>query len=781
MTIETLIKYRSIFLVLFVVLLFIIFIILAVQLVKKIIEAYQDKKSDLTKEELQMIDYDRLYDEEKAGVIRRITAADGINTGPDDHLIIYDTVKKVYVRSMTISTMAKRVYFAKTFKPLLDYPNSTNTIFVEPISEQDMSRRLDKHLVVLDAEFMAASGAGDGNRQRKIRNMYNETNGWAAEVETGRNKFFRCGFVFSIYANSLEELTKRSDEFRNLARNRGLDVTCTVFNQAESYLANAPFNRYSDSSTSPVNATDGIFYHYMDKFSVSTIFNYTSSTFSHKDGVPIGRNRVTGKPVIFDPYAPQFIFGMTHLIVGKTGSGKSATIKMLMYRLSLFDYRFASLDVQPRQGTGDGEYSGICELLGGLNFELKADAENCLNIFEVMETTVFVKTGIGKGFEKRTLDLNAAIAQAANLIKVMIAENGESSNLRENVVMNNIIMESIKKMFASEDFRIVDGDPDSLYYIDPNTNIRREKKLPTISDFYKVLLKDQKNETDPDKESARKIVLLAMEDYVRDLFYAQDSLTYFTEEEYDDLEIDEDGIAYWINDEDEVEHVYHIHGTRGYFDGQSTLHYSKDIRWVNVDCSQLDEASKRVAMSVGINFINERIIKGNSENRDASSKVITIFDEAHMLFDIEPARKLLDMTVATARKRSVSCFICTQTLRSIVENYTETKNIFVNAASKFIFKQDYSDREFLIQTLGLTPAEIDSIINQGGRLDQVGSIENEEELKKEAAKHRGEVTLVINQTAVPIKVDYRKKTERYAVETAADEIIQELTKEGNAS
>lgn len=775
MTIELLAEYRTLFLATFLFFLFLIFVMMVIMLVSKVKEIYEDNKKDLTKEELSVLDYDKLFEEEKAGVIRRMIAPDAINPGPDDYMIIYDADKKIYARNLTVSMMSKRVNFATTFTELLNYKNSTSSIFIEPIEEQSMSKTLDRHLTVLDAEFIAASEKGDGNRKRKIRTQYEETNGWAAEVETGKNKFFRCGFLFTLYADSLSELTKRSDEFRSLAKNRGLDVSCNVFCQSEAYLANAPMNRYSDASKSQVNATDGVFYHYMDKYAMSCVYNYTSNTFSHKNGVPIGRNRVTHKPVIFDPYAPQFIFGMTHLVVGKTGSGKSLFMKVLMYRLSLFGYRFASLDVQPRQGTGDGEYTGCSEFLSGINFELKSDATNCLNIFEVMETKRFVKTGIGKGWEKRTLDLNSAISQSANLIKIMISENGETDTLRENVVMNNIIVDTIKKMFASEDFRIVDGDPNSLYEFDEVAGMQVEKKLPTISDFYKVLLREQKIERDLDKQNARKIILLAMEDYVRDLFYAPESLTFFTEEEYDDMEINENGMAFFINKDGEKEEVRHIHGTRGYFDGQSSLHYSTDIPWVNIDCSQLDESAKKVAMSVGINWINERIIKGNSESRDASSKVITIFDEAHMVFDIPSARKLLDMTVATARKRNVSCFICTQTLRSIVENYVETKNMFANAASKFVFKQDYSDRQLLIDTLGLTPAEVDSIIQQGGDLDRVGGVEDDELLKAEAAKHRGEVTLVINRTAVPIKIDYRKKTEKFIAETAASEIIEEVT------
>lgn len=767
-TIEVISEYRILFLATFLFILFLLFIVLAVQLVKKVKEYLADKENELTKEDAMKLDFERVLEEEKGGVIRRIIAPDGVNPGPDDHMIIYDSVNKVYVRSLTISRMSKRVNFAETFQPLYDFPNCTSTTFIEPIDEATMGRKLDKHLIILEAEFITASG--DSNRRRKLQSMYSETNSWAAEVETGRNKFFRVGFVFSLYADSLEDLTRQSDAFRNRARSKGLDVSACACVQSEAYLANAPMNRYV-TGNSPVNANDGIFYHYMDKYSAATMFNYTSSTFSHRDGVPIGRDK-NNSPVIYNPYAPSYN-GYTHCIVGKTGTGKSAGIKMLGYRCSIFGYRFASLDVQPRMGTGDGEYAGICELLGGLNFELKSDSNNCLNIFEVMATKKFVKTKIGEGYEQDDLDLRSAIAQSSNLIKIMISENGDTSTLRDNVLIDSVIRSGIEKIFA--DRGIIDGDPGSLYDVSELEGklIKKEKDLPTISDFYTKLVKEQLTEDDEDKKSARKIVLLAMEKYVKGVYYVEETGHFITAVEYEKLPVNGKGQKIY-NDEGRTFTVKKVYGTRSYFDGQSTLRYNSDIPWVNIDCSQLDEASKQVAMAVGMNYINERIIKGNSNNRDGkTNKLLCIFDESHMIFKIPAARALLAEIVRTARKRSVCLFICSQTLREFDE-FPETRAIRVNAAALFIFKQDYSDRQYLIDTLGLTPAQVETILMQGGDVDKVVSAEDEATVAEEAAKHRGEMTIVINRTAIPVKIDYRKRTEKYAVETSASELINRI-------
>jgi len=150
--------------------------------------------------------------------------------------------------------MSKRVNFAETFQGLYDFPNCTSTTFIEPIDETTMGKKLDKHLVVLEAEFITANG--DSNRRRKLQSMYSETNSWAAEVETGKNKFFRVGFVFSLYAKSLEDLTKQSDSFRHIARDKGLDVSACSFVQSEAYIANSPKNRYFGGQGN-VNSNDG--------------------------------------------------------------------------------------------------------------------------------------------------------------------------------------------------------------------------------------------------------------------------------------------------------------------------------------------------------------------------------------------------------------------------------------------------------------------------------------------------------------------------------------------
>ena len=188
--IKILSEYRTMFLVAFIFILFIIWVVLMGEIIKKIKVIYENKKNDISKVDLEEIDYEKLKKHEQTTLLRRIISADAVvNPNADDYMILYDKVKKVYVRSITVSIMSQRVNYANTFADLMNFPDSTNSIIVEPLSEISTSKKLDHHLVVLESEFIATD---DSNRRRKLQSMYTETNEWARQIETGKNKFLRC-------------------------------------------------------------------------------------------------------------------------------------------------------------------------------------------------------------------------------------------------------------------------------------------------------------------------------------------------------------------------------------------------------------------------------------------------------------------------------------------------------------------------------------------------------------------------------------------------------------
>jgi len=739
--------------------------VLVAYLIQALKQLNKPKKVVASKSDLKNLDYNRVKDERKAEILREMVAPDGVDPGPNNYLIINDGGKDVYVRLFTIASMPKRTNFANTFTPILNFEECTSSIFVKPVNESVISRKMDNQVKVLGAEYNAAYG--DQNRSRKIRNQLNEVNGWAEEVESGENKFYSVGWVFSITATNYTELSKKSDTLKAKALAKGITITSCFGVQAEAYATNSPMGEFVEIGSKFIKA-NGVNYFDMDKYSVSTIFNYTQASFTHKDGIPLGVDMMTGDPIMYDLFDPSHD-GFTLVMAGKTGSGKSATIKMFVSRSVLYDYRFVCIDSQTRKGTDEGEFAGVAGLLNGVNFKISNNSDCVLNPFEIGETTKTIKDPKDPTVvrEIRTLMLKDKIGNAVNTLLTMIQGSQKITNLSLYIPINRILMDITSNMY--NEFGIYEGEPDSLYETDNVVSGGRvvtgrvKKALPTLHDFYKLVLVNEKRNTDPTAKEAYTLIRMALKDFVRDLYYSEETLTWFTKEEYNALPLKDvrSRMRFYYNpNTGRNEDVIHIHGVRAYYDGQSNVSISVECPFTNIDISSLSEVEKKLARQVAIDFVNESFIKKNSELIGSANKLVVILDEAHENFEMEYSRKSIDNTVRTARKRHVGIILSSQTLAEY-DNWPETAAILKQATTKFVFKQDYQDRDYLINKVGFTEAQTGYILNTLG-----GNTSDEED----QSRHRGEVCIMDNKQVAFCKVQYWKATEALAVETDAREI-----------
>lgn len=740
----------------------VILLFTALKNMQALLRAEREQRQD--ESSLKNVDYEELDNTKKASVLRTIVAPDGIDPGPNSYTIVNDGGSDVYIRTLTIVSMPRRDKFANTFSGLLDFPGCTSSVFISPISEESMIHKMDRHITVLTSEDLGAKG--DVNRRRKLQAQIQDASRFAAQVENGENRFFNVGFLFSLHADSVAQLNKMTSEFRALAAGKSISVSSCFAVQAEAYAQNAPLNNLVVIGSQYIKS-DSIRWHQMDKRSISAIYNYTQSSYTHNDGVALGRDMFTAAPVMFDIYDGSHD-GFTLVIAGKTGTGKSATIKMMCCRQLLHGYHFVAIDSQARKGMSEGEYAGLAKLCDGVNYKLSSSAEGeILNIFEVSETTTTVKSGDTRLTEKRTLELNNKIEMVSNILMTIIygKAKADETNLTLDTYISRILLDNLTAMY-NQTFGIYDGDPDSLYTTPGNpmaadrgiTTGRPAKRLPTFTDFYKQLLISDRAETDPNLKEPYRVVLMALQDYVRELYYSERTRVFFTAEMYKKLPVNEGGKGRrYLNDQDQYEAVIEIKGIRPYFDGQSSVHINRDCPFTNIDISQLPDNEKDLARQVALDFVNENFIKKNSENIKSADKLVVICDECHEMFKIAYGRNVLNGSVRTARKRNVAIILSSQTLKEY-DNHPETQEILKQAAVKFIFKQDYTDRDYLIKTVGLTANQTDFILNSLGGNPSDASNKN---------RHRGEVCIVDNKSVCFCKVDFRKNTEALPVMTDA--------------
>lgn len=684
--------------------------------------------------------------------VQELIAPNGVNTAPYNYMIVDDNGVSLYTMCFYVDKMPRRLKFGFTFAALFDFPEITTSVFINPESVSASSTKLDKHIITLDTECYEAENRGDRNRYRKMRQKMANTEKYAMDIEGGDNKIYDVQILCTVQAVSLDRLVRVISELHSRVKNAGMELASCYGVHPEAFVSGYTTNRVFKAEYGLVTS-DVVKVWTFDKLALSTIFNHTHSSFSHENGVVIGRDRSTGKVVLYDLYHPSHN-GYGVIVAGMTGTGKSATVKIVLGRLIDFDYYMRIIDYE-RKG-GRGEYSLFTEMAGGVNFQIRQDSANVLNPFELDVEEVWDES---TGREYITLDLAQKIVDASNLIMSLIKDGNKIDDFSDATSIQRIVTDTVTDLYALKGIK--HGDVDSLYttgtvVVDGKLSSgKRKKELPTLTDFYKIILVERKHNKEKYHDKAYPLILDAMKDRIRELYYCdeENEIRFLTRNEYEKTETRDTFLG--------KKHIcpccgkdlHAINGVRCYFDGQSTIDADASTRVINIDLSALPKKERGVAMLVATDFMNEQYIKKNSMNPLKAHKMILLNDEVQKSLIYEEGRVFLNDVYATARKRNVSPWSITQALKNF-DKYPESQDIIKNATTIMLLKQDIMDRDFLKKATPLTDAEIDKVISQGGDPDD-----------KDDDSRKGELCLIDNGKVVFVKVDYLVESEADVVET----------------
>lgn len=684
---------------------------------------------------------------EKVTEARRVVAPDGINPNPMSYTIIHDAGHDIYVRSFTIDTLPKRTVFAATFPALFNFDRTTSSVFIEPIGEGRASHLLDGRIVDIETSIITAEKNADRNQIRKLSTKLRDAENWAQKIETGDNSLYHVYFLFTIMADSLERLNRRTDAFRNLAKEKQITISCCYSLQAESYLTGMPLMYRYQASVGPIHSC-GLKRHTLDKLSVASIFNHTQDSFFHAHGIIIGRNMSTGMPVAFDVYDKKHN-GYNMVYAGMTGTGKSACMKILASRyITKNGYRFVCIDSQAKGNRG--EYAMLADMMCGTNYEIKNNAGNIINLFDIDKEEEWSE--ISGTYE--VLRLQDKISNAKSDLMTLIQGNKEPAEFSLVTHIERIVTDIITELY--EEKQIFDNVVDSLYESGKGlkdgvlTSGKVKKKMPVLTDFYKKALQKNKSNLIAEHKKAYRIILDSLKDRVRELYYCPECMVFYSKEEY----MKRKGICSCKAE------IVKIHGAKAYYDGQSTIKIRENERFTNIDISQLPESERPIARQIALSFLNEQFIKTNATNPKKTQCLGVIVDEVHQNFDMKSAIASLDYVARTSRKRLVSLWTATQALKDY-DCCRETEALLKQAAAKFVFKQSYSDRQWVQEALNLTNGQTERVLELGG------------DPEDDSSSRKGEVCIVDNGKVCFCKIDYLQAAEAVFVETDP-RIIQEM-------
>ena len=593
--------------------------------------------------------------------IKELIAPSGIDVSNIDHLEIISSTKR-YARSFFVSSLPRMCTFPDLFRDMYLFGDINTSVYINPIKEERSQNELNRVINELETERIVAADKGNINRESIISQKRMETEELRDEIAAGFNKLYEASVVATLFAYNLEELDRYTKLLAGEMSKTLVGIKTAWGIQEDAFQSNLPLMNDKIRKT-----------HTFDRNSMGTVFPFTTSEIGHPTGVPLGFNKQTGTPILFDNFHPS-LTNYNMVIFAKSGAGKSVTMKTLVSRSSVL------MGIESLALDAEGEYRIVAESLGGINVVISPTSKTIINVFDI-ETEVIKDEITGK--DRNILNVENKVEDVTQALLTMAKGSTRSDEVNE--LTKQIIAESVAEEYAAKG---ITSDPLSLYESSRvelnkgNMFSKEKKKMPTIGSWFKRIQKKAQDNTNPDYQYHYSYLLKVMKQYIR---------------EYD--------------------------GQMAYFDGQSTFELLEGSPFINIDISQLEERFARpLAQQILLSWIWEKFVKKNSEDRKRAKQKRVLVDEAWMLLPYPEAVDFLNKMARRARKRNVSLAIISQRFQDFYEK-PEAQAVLTSSDTKLFLAQDKSEIQYLKEVFKLSEGEASFLItcSKGEGLLKVGS------------------------------------------------------------
>ena len=599
------------------------------------------------------------YEILKEKTIKQLIAPAGIDASKIDHLeIISDTTR--FARSFFIADLPRMTTFPYLFRSMYEFGDINTSIYINPIHESISQNKLNKTINELETERIVARDRGNINRESLLSQKKAEAEQLRDQLASGFNKLYEASIVSTLFAYNLRDLDKLTKLLSSEMSKSLVNIKSAWALQEEAFQSNVPL------LTDKVKKI-----HTFDRGSMATVFPFTMSEVGHLSGIPLGFNKQTGAPILFDNFHNS-LTNYNMVVFAKSGAGKSVTMKTLISRSCVL------MGIESLALDAEGEYEAVADALGGINVVISPTSDTIINLFDIEVEKV--KNEI-TGRERPVLNVENKVEDVTQAILTMARGSTRSDEVNE--LTKQIIAEAVAEEYARVG---ITSDPNSLYEIkgnNPDSLLGKTKKnMPTIGSWYKRILKKAEENDNADYRFHYSYLIKVMKQYIRE-----------------------------------------YNGQMAYFDGQSTFELLEGVPFINLDISQLEERFARpLAQQILLSWIWEKYVKKNSEDRKKAAKKRVLVDEAWMMLPYPEAVDFLNRMARRARKRNVSLAIVSQRFQDFYEK-PEAQAVLTSSDTKLFLAQDKSEIEYLKEVFKLSEGEADFLITclKGEGLLKVGT------------------------------------------------------------
>ena len=610
------------------------------------------KKENTNLNELEVKKSDEGTFKKNERTLKDLIAPGGIDTSYTNHVEIH-SMRTRYARSMIVANLPRMCTFPEFLRGLYTFGDLNVSVFIHPVSEASSQTDLNRTINEIESERIVALDRGDINRERVLAQKREEAEELRDSIAAGFNKLFDATIVGTLFAYTIDELDKYTELLTNEMSKSLIDIKPAWAIQEAAFRTNMPFcdNKLTKSHT-------------FDRNAMSTVFPFFTSDVGHEDGIPLGFNKQTGLPILYNNFSPK-LTNYNMVIFGKSGAGKSVTIKTITARSAVL------MGIESLALDAEGEYSVVAEALGGVNVTLSPNSKTVINVFDIEPENV--KDEI-TGKERTVLSVENKVEDVTQGLLTMA--RGSTRSQEVNELTKQIISESVAEEYAALG---ITNNIESLYLRDSSANKydlsqqgylgRTKKEMPTIGTWYARICRKAEENENPDYRFHYSYLVKVMKQYVRK-----------------------------------------YQGQMAYFDGQSTFELLDGMPFINIDISQLEERFARpLAQQIMLSWVWEKYVKKNSEDKAKAAKKRVLVDEAWMLLPYPEAVDFLNTMARRARKRNVSLAVISQKFQDFYEK-KEVQAVLTSSDTKLFLAQDKSEIEYLREVFKLSEGEAGFLI-----------------------------------------------------------------------
>ncbi len=580
---------------------------------------------------------------ENAKDLKDLIAPSGIDATSTNRLEIVSATSK-YARTMLVSTLPRMCTFPELLRGMYTFGDINVSVFITPISEAKSQNELNRTINELESERIVAQERGQINRESSLAQKRAEAEELRDAIASGLDKLFEASIMCTLFAYSIEELDKQTELLSSEMAKTLTGMKTAWAMQEDAFKSNLPLGEDKIRKV-----------HTFDRRSMATVFPFINSDVGHENGIPIGFNRQTGLPILYDNFSPT-LSNYNMVIFGKSGAGKGVTIKTLIARSAVL------MGIESLALDAEGEYGVVADALGGLNVVISPSSNTIINPFDI-EPEITRDEITGR--EKVVLNVENKIEDVTQILLTMARGSTRSEDVNE--VTKQIIAEAAAEEYAALG---ITNDVNSLYERNINGLVqnnylgRTKKKMPTIGSWYRRLVTNANQNTNPDYRVHYSYLVKVMRQYVREL-----------------------------------------NGQMAYFDGQSTFDLLEGTSFINLDISNLEERFARpLAQQILLSWIWEKYVKKNSEDKAKAGKKRVLVDEAWMLLPYPEAVDFLNKMARRARKRNVSLAVVSQRFQDFYEK-SEVQAVLTSSDTKLFLAQDKSEIQYIKEVFKLSEGE----------------------------------------------------------------------------